>query len=134
MQIFEKLITEIEKHAVENFRPWLYVMTKHHCLRQLQKKTSASKKIKQFYDEKIMESTIELSPLDETPEKDMNKALAECIEKLKKEQKACIVLFYFKENCYREISLKLELPVNKVKSYIQNGKRNLKICLENKNG
>lgn len=134
MQIFEKLITEIEKHAVENFRPWLYVMTKHHCLRQLQKKTSASKKIKQFYDEKIMESTIELSPLDETPEKDMNKALAECIEKLKKEQKACIDLFYFKENCYREISLKLELPVNKVKSYIQNGKRNLKICLENKNG
>ncbi|MBN2524572.1 MAG: sigma-70 family RNA polymerase sigma factor [Bacteroidales bacterium] len=134
MQIFEKLITEIEKHAVGNFRPWLYVMTKHYCLRQLQKKASASKKIKQFYEEKIMESTIDLSPLDEVPEKDMNKALGECIEKLKKEQKACIELFYLKEKCYREVSHELGIPLNKVKSCIQNGKRNLKICLENKNG
>ena len=134
MQIFEKLIVEIEKHEVSNFRPWLYVMTKHHCLRQLQKKSSTSKKFKQFYDEKIMESTINLSPVDEAPEKDMNAALRECIEKLKKEQKECIELFYYKEKCYQEISEKLKISLNKVKSYIQNGKRNLKICLEKENG
>lgn len=134
MQIFEKLIVEIEKHEVTNFRAWLYVMTKHFCLRQLQKKNSSSKKFKQFYDEKIMESTIDLSPLDDAPEKDMNAALRECIEKLKKEQKACIELFYFKEKCYEEVSEELSLELKKVKSYIQNGKRNLKICLEKENG
>ncbi len=123
-------MVEIEKHEVGNFRAWLYVMTKHYCLRQLQKKSSTSKKFKQFYQEEIMESTIDLSPLDEAPEKDMNAALRECIEKLKKEQKACIELFYLKEKCYQEVSEELDIPLNKVKSFIQNGKRNLKICLE----
>ncbi len=134
MQIFERLIDEIEKHEVGNFRAWLYVMTKHYCLRQLQKKNSSSKKFKQFYDEKIMESTIELSPIDEIPEKDLSSALRECIEKLKIEQKNCIELFYLKEKCYQEVSEELSIPLNKVKSYIQNGKRNLKICLEKENG
>jgi len=134
MHIFERLIEEIEKHEVENFRAWLYVMTKHYCLRQLQKKNSSSKKFKQFYNEKIMESTIELSPIDEIPEKDLSSALRECIEKLKIEQKNCIELFYLKEKCYQEVSEELSIPLNKVKSYIQNGKRNLKICLEKENG
>lgn len=134
MQIFEKLIIEIEKHEIANFRPWLYVMTKHYCLRQLQKKNSSSKKFKQFYDEKIMESTIELSPIDEIPEKDLSSALRECIERLKTEQKKCIELFYLEEKCYQEVSEELKIPLNKVKSFIQNGKRNLKICLEKENG
>ena len=64
----------------------------------------------------------------------MSAALKECIEGLRKEQKICIELFYFQEKCYQEISDKLDIPLNKVKSHIQNGKRNLKICLEENNG
>ncbi|MBN1952431.1 MAG: sigma-70 family RNA polymerase sigma factor [Bacteroidales bacterium] len=134
MQIFEKLIIEVGKHQIEKFRPWLYVLTKHYCLRQLQNKTSELHRFEKFSGEQIMESDNYLSPLDEEPEKNMNKALQECLEKLKKEQKVCVELFYYNEKCYQEISDQMNIPLNKVKSYIQNGKRNLKICLENNHG
>lgn len=134
MQIFEKLITEIEKHEVTSFRGWLYVLTKHYCLRRLQTGASERKKIQQFSAEQFMESEPVLSPFDETPEKDMNEALNRCIEKLRIEQRQCIQLFYFEEKCYQEISDTLQIALTKVKSYIQNGKRNLKICLEKENG
>lgn len=134
MQIFEKLIVEIERHNIVTFRSWLYVMTKHYCMRQLQTESSKRKKFQQFSNEQFMESAMDLSPLDEEPEKDLSAALKECIEGLRKEQKICIELFYFQEKCYQEISDKLDIPLNKVKSHIQNGKRNLKICLEENNG
>ncbi len=134
MQIFEKLIIEVEKHTIVTFRSWLYVLTKHYCLRQLQTESSKKKKLQIFSEEQFMESTLELSPLDEAPEIDMNDALKNCIEKLRNEQRMCIELFYFQEKCYQEISDSLDIPLTKVKSYIQNGKRNLKICLENEHG
>ena len=63
----------------------------------------------------------------------MEKALQECIEKLKEEQKECIKQFYYENRCYNEIAVNLDLDEKKVKSYLQNGKRNLKLCLEEKN-
>ncbi len=61
---------------------------------------------------------------------EMDRRLKECLEKLRDHQRACIELFYFKELCYREISDNLSIDIKKVKSYIQNGKRNLKMCIE----
>ena len=57
------------------------------------------------------------------------KSLEECIEKLKDEQRKCIQLFYYEGFGYKEICKRLDLEEGKVKSFIQNGKRNLKICL-----
>ena len=62
-------------------------------------------------------------------EADMNR-LEDCIERLKEEQRSCIRLFFYEGCSYRQISERLGLDENKVKSYIQNGKRNLKICIE----
>ena len=132
--IFEKLVVEIAKHEVSNFKSWLYVLTKNFCLMELRHQKSINNKFKEFSANKIMESTINLHPIDETDNLDLKPALKECIEKLKKEQKECIQLFYYKNKCYKEISEILKIPDNKVKSFIQNGKRNLKICLESKNG
>ena len=56
--------------------------------------------------------------------------LEKCIEQLKNGQKDCVQLFYIKEMCYKEIVNNTGIELNKVKSYIQNGKRNLKICME----
>ena len=131
MMIFEKLMVEIDRHEVQQFRSWLYVMTKNFCFRKLQNEGSDLRKFQKYSEENFMESTIELSPLDEEKPADLNKALNNCIEKLKHEQKECILMFYYKDKCYQEISETLNLPMSKVKSYIQNGKRNLKICLEN---
>jgi len=101
---------------------------------EIRSTTSRKEREKKYSLEKIffMESGPEMHPIDEEHSK-LNNALQECIQALKKEQKACIELFYYENRCYREISDILNIEEKKVKSYLQNAKRNLKICLENKN-
>jgi RNA polymerase sigma-70 factor (ECF subfamily) len=133
MQIFEKLIHEIRNHEVRNFRSWLYVLSKNHCLMTLRSEKSDREKRKGWeVEQNFMESEEELHPLDRE-DASLESALEECIGELKNEQKECIRLFYYKKMCYREISEKLGLSETKVKSHLQNGKRNLKICLEGRN-
>ncbi len=135
IQLFEKLVTEIEKHDIRNFKSWLYVVAKNYCLMEL-RKTKPGKTIF-IADEKelvaFMETEQELHPIDSEPEEVNEKILNDCIKRLKEEQKQCIRLFYFENKSYREICSDLNLEEKKVKSFIQNGKRNLKLCLESKN-
>jgi RNA polymerase sigma-70 factor (ECF subfamily) len=136
MQIFEKLINEIPKHKIINFRSWLYAVTKNYCLMHLRSARSEKEKFSEWINDPviIMETATELHPLDEDENSEiMNKALEDCIERLKEEQKKCIRQFYYENRCYNEIAVNLDLDEKKVKSYLQNGKRNLKICLEEKN-
>jgi RNA polymerase sigma-70 factor, ECF subfamily len=133
MQIFEKLITEIPRHTIENFRSWLHVVTKNCCLMQLRSQKSQDEKLNEWMSDSLvfMENNFVLHPLDDD-ETNMEKALANCIEKLKDEQKECIRQFYYDNRCYNEIALKMGLDEKKVKSHLQNAKRNLKLCLEEK--
>jgi len=132
MQVFEKLIQEISNHQIRTFRTWLYVLTKNHCLMAIRSEKSRRERMKVWESEQpFMESEPEMHPMDRE-EETMEAALKACIEQLKSEQRECIRLFYYKKKCYREISDELKLPEKKVKSHLQNGKRNLKICLEEK--
>jgi RNA polymerase sigma-70 factor, ECF subfamily len=134
MQIFEKLIPEVRKHDIKQFKSWLYVLTKNFCLMQLRSQKTTERRINNYKMDHIksVESVLELHPIDkEDAEKDL--PLKECLEKLNEEQKICIHLFYFENKCYREIAESLNMDEKKVKSHLQNGKRNLKICLENRN-
>jgi RNA polymerase sigma-70 factor (ECF subfamily) len=79
----------------------------------------------------FMESSTVLHPIDEDGA-DMEADLADCIKRLKDEQSECIRLFYFENRCYNEIAVYLKLDEKKVKSHLQNAKRNLKLCLEEK--
>jgi RNA polymerase sigma-70 factor (ECF subfamily) len=136
IQIFEKLIIEIPKHNIENFRSWLHVVTKNYCLMQLRSDKSEKEKLSEWINDPaiFMETVTDLHPLDEDENSDlMDKALEDCIEKLKEEQRKCIRQFYFENRCYNEISVNLGIDEKKVKSHLQNGKRNLKLCLEEKN-
>jgi len=134
MQIFEKLISEVPKHNIQNFRSWLHVVTKNYCLMQLRTHKSQGEKLNEWIEENkiFMENNHELHPID-NEEADMEKTLQECIEKLKDEQKECIKQFYYDNRCYNEIAVNLNLDEKKVKSHLQNGKRNLKLCIEEKN-
>jgi len=133
MQIFEKLITELTGQEIRQFKSWLYVLTKNYCLMEIRSKKSTDRRLDGYKNEvEFMESDQELHPLDKE-DKSIEQALKECIEKLKAEQKQCIELFYYRKMCYREISDSLGMAEKKVKSLLQNGKRNLKICLESKN-
>ena len=127
MQIFEKLIVTLKEHEINVFKGWLYVTARNHCLMQIR-----ARKGKNFE---------ELSPfLMETGgnghqehgqelEGDLTR-LEKCMESLANEQKQCVQLFYLQQKCYRDITTSTGYDINKVKSYIQNGKRNLKICME----
>ena len=133
MNIFEKLITDLPKHKVQNFKSWLYVLTKNHCLMEIRSRKSTDRKLEGLkIEQEFMESADELHPIDREDDS-IEDALKNCIEKLKSEQKQCIELFYYKKLCYQEVAEKLNMDEKKVKSYLQNGKRNLKICLEGKN-
>ena len=126
MQIFEDLHSKILKHNIQFFKSWLYMVTKNDCFMFLRKKG-------------IMSSTDTLEKYEqednysELESKEIHLQLLEkAIEKLKPEQKQCVTLFYLEEKSYQEISLELNIPLLKVKSAIQNGKRNIKIQLEEK--
>lgn len=129
-KIFEKLIIEIPKFEIQNFKSWLYVLTKNHCLMEIRRLKTEKKHFENFSSDYFMESTDISHPIDEDSDEQIESQLKDCIEKLKEEQKQCIELFYYDSKCYKEISITLDIDENKVKSYIQNGKRNLKICLE----
>ena len=136
MQVFEKLVSELPRHEVENFKSWLYVLVKNHCLMHLraQKSKLNQEGLMAKENQVFMESTLEVHPMDDAPlEKDLA-ALQHCIEQLKAQQKECIKLFYLEGKCYREIVELLGLDLKHVKSFIQNGRRNLKICLEQHHG
>lgn len=133
MQIFESLPGKMIRHDIRDFRPWLYVITKNHCLMNIRSAKTKDEKQKNFAIEQvlIMENQSEMHPVDEAASHD-DANLKDCIELLKEEQKKCILMFYFNNKCYREIALNLRMDEKKVKSHLQNGKRNLKNCLEQK--
>ncbi len=132
MQIFEKLITELPKRKIENFKPWLHVITRNHCLMYLRSektRTSIEERIAES-QEFFMESSYDLHPNNEQVLDNDLESLKKCIDELKLEQKECVKLFYLEEKCYQEIADETKYELKKVKSFIQNGKRNLKICME----
>ncbi len=134
MDVFEKLTVELKVKEIDKFRPWLYVVSKNHCLMTLRRMKVDLRHEEKYQNEEsvFMESDNFVHPVDE-PAANLNKTLKDCINRLKMEQKQCIELFYFESMCYKEIAGELNLEIKKVKSLIQNGKRNLKNCIENSN-
>ena len=133
MQIFEKIITEIPRQDIHNFRGWLYVVTRNYCLMHLRSMKSSKEQLAEWMSDPavFMEYASGMHPIDEDGS-EMETALAECIKRLKDEQRECIRLFYFENRCYNEIAVYLSIDEKKVKSHLQNAKRNLKLCLEEK--
>lgn len=129
MGIFEELMVKVKQHDIKQFRSWVYVLSRNYCLMQLR----SGKKIEQVSLDEVMEFTPFLHPEDNNKE-EVLKALERCMDKLNPAQKQSVDLFYLKEKCYKEVADITGFSLNDVKSYIQNGKRNLKICLEKNSG
>lgn len=127
MQIFEQLIDKLKNHEVKNFKSWLYVLTRNFCLMELRK----SKKVITVNIEDTFVESDTLLHHDDTETKESRLLLMEaCLETLVDEQRETLQLFYLEQKCYAEVADKTGYELKKVKSYIQNGKRNLKICIE----
>lgn len=132
MQIFEELVVKLRSHSVENFRSWLHSVARNHCLMHLRSNRLQTEGVDYFEDGSMENEPFEHQS-DEPFELEQNLSkMTDCLETLSDEQKMSIQLFYLEEKCYKEITDLTGYDLNKVKSYIQNGKRNLKICIEKK--
>jgi RNA polymerase sigma-70 factor (ECF subfamily) len=128
-QIFLKAITELHKYDVEYFKSWLYMVAKNHCLMKLRDKPGRIVDIK----EQMIMSNDEDNSIQFHIQKDKQLDLvAASLQELNPEQKLCVTLFYLEKKTYQEIADETGYSLMQVKSYIQNGKRNLKILLEKK--
>lgn len=134
MEIFEKLLIDLKKHDVDNFKSWLYSVAKNHCLMKLRKDKSQANHVDEYGKDSraVMEIDEPLHPTDTEEQELLDKSLYEGIEHLKEEQKMCVELFYMQNKSYEEVSEITGYNMMQVKSYIQNGKRNLKIFLTEK--
>jgi len=133
MNIFEKLITSPPEQEIRNVKNWLYTISKNHCLLLLRHEGTETryktKKARELETE-IMEFPGAVYPDDAIGYEISEKRLHQAVNQLKDEQRTCIVLFYFEDYSYQEIVEHTGYSNEQVKSYIQNGKRNLKIMLE----
>jgi len=129
MSIFEELVTKLRKHEVNHFKGWLYMVAKNHCLMALRSK----KQIPLTQMTEFMQLA-ENPHLENVIEKELNlNSLSKCIEALSPDQKQTVQLFYLEEKSYKEIADLTQTEWNKVRSLVQNARRNLKICMD-KNG
>ncbi len=127
MNIFEELIVKLKTHEVDHFKAWLHTLAKNHCLMQLR----TAKKIKLTgFNEEIMqiEENVHLNGVME--KESQLERMTICMKTLPGEQQQCVELFYLQNKSYNEISDLTGFDWKSVRSYIQNGRRNLKICMD----
>jgi RNA polymerase sigma-70 factor (ECF subfamily) len=130
MDIFNELTRKLKAHEVDNFKGWLHVLARNYCLMQL--RSPRNLKTTEF-NPSVMQSGQNAHLNGEVLEKEENfRKLEQCLEQLTDEQRTAVRLFYLENKCYNEIAEITGFEWNKVRSYIQNGKRNLKICIEQK--
>lgn len=131
-QIFLKTITELQKYKVDYFKSWIYMVAKNHCLMKLRDHPGRSTaNLSDSLPETALEE--ELDTKFQHLEKERALDLMEnALDELSIEQKQCVTLFYLEKKSYQAIAATTGFSILKVKSYIQNGKRNLKISLDKK--
>jgi len=128
MQIFEQLVGKLRIHEVDSFKSWLYVLARNHCLMELRRDRQ---KIHVDIEDNLWESEQQLMPPDgeKWTEGDFEKMEA-CLRALPEAQAVCVKMFYLDKKCYKDIAAETAYDLNRVKSCIQNGKRNLRLCME----
>ena len=128
-QIFLKVLTEVSKYKIDYFKSWLYMVAKNHCLMKL--RGQQGKYIKELNEEALIEH-YETDKTELLANEKTYSLLEQSIEELSEEQKQCVTLFYLKKKSYQQITETTGFSLMQVKSYIQNGKRNLRMLLEKK--
>ena len=132
MHLFSRMHDDLLKYRIDHFSHWLYVITKNHCLKELKNRKNFST----LEEAGLADSGGEINDGEEefdlTPQH--LQLLDNALAALSREQMQCVRLFYLEERTYREIADQTGFTLKQVKSFIQNGKRNLRNYLERKNG
>jgi len=126
-QVFLKVISELQKYQVEYLKSWLYTIARNYCLMLLRNQTH----VISITDElNYVEAPLsDFTPLD----KELTLNLLELsMKELNAPQNTCVTLFYLEKKSYQDIVKTTGFTLLQVKSYIQNGKRNLKLLVAQK--
>lgn len=126
MDLFEEVSQKIKRYDIQNFHTWLYSVSRNHCLLRLRK---AKQAIFVNMDNIVMENGDFFTLLDKEKSGEEESALMFCMSELGEEQRKSIEYFYYENKSYADIVSITGYTLEKVKSYIQNGKRNLKNCI-----
>ncbi|MCO6498922.1 MAG: sigma-70 family RNA polymerase sigma factor [Vicingus serpentipes] len=127
LQIFENLLSDLKKHDINNFKSWLHSVSRNHCLMFLRKQQTKQKRVNEYeatYQHEEMFAT-PFSVHEKVKKEVVLTQMEQALLTLKEEQRICIELFFIKEMCYNEVAQETGYTIKQVKSYIQNGKRNL---------
>ena len=132
MEIFEKLLTDLRKYEIRNFKAYLHTTPKNQCLMKFRaRKNKYNTEVEDgIHDLKVVEMNLLLHPDDSKEKESMLKLMEQGIRELNEHQRKCVELFYLDQKSYQEITDLTGYSMLNVKSYIQNGKRNLKIFME----
>lgn len=123
MDIFEKASRKLPDQQVENFKTWIFYVSRNHCIDLLRRRVNVA--APEFSQTLFVESESDLRPLEE----DRLDLLPEALNQLKQHQRDCLVLFYLKGKSYDEVAKQTGYAIKEVKSFLQNGRRNLKNTL-----
>ena len=133
MDVYEHLTRKLPGHDVENFSAWLYMVSKNHCLQILRKKSNL---LTISLDDPVMQNGREVHQEDDEFDLDVPEDIADqlhdCISMLPEKQRECIRMFYFDKQSYAHICTITGESMDQVRSNIQNGRRNLKKCIQTK--
>lgn len=124
MYLFQLLPDYFLRYQIKAFKPWLFTVAKNHCYTLIKKEKTEKENAFEFI---VVENDV---TDDEIISEKPLKELSHCLNKLNEDQKSCVELFYYEKKSYQEIMEIKGLSLSKVKSHIQNGKRNLKNCIE----
>jgi RNA polymerase sigma-70 factor (ECF subfamily) len=127
IDIYENLSQKIHDYEIKVFKNWLYSVVKNHCFHILKEN---KKEIIVNFDSQLMESDSSFTLFDDSRDEEKESALNECLEKLPEPQRIAVEKFFYEDKSYADIVDETGFHLKSVKSYIQNGKRNLKICIE----
>lgn len=131
MQLFEKLLLDINNREIDNFKGWLSFVVRNHCISIIRKNKSQNKNIKSYYEFEYEDANYETEEkINAVSDDVMLENMKLCLPKLKENQRVCVELFYLNNKSYQDISNQTGFTLNEIKSHIQNGKRNLKLLLE----
>ena len=129
MQLFEELVVKIKEVEIQSFKAWLYTCIRNNCLMEIRKR---SKNLSVSLDDSFMEFCDDFHLTVVSESENREESLRECVESLPEKQRISVKYFFFDELSYKEVEERTGFSLKMVKSFIQNGKRNLKLCLERK--
>jgi len=126
LELFKILLPKISCYEIKDFKTWIYSVAKNHCLQILKKE---KKHISTDFDFSVEEPDHILHLL-ENGSKYEKEILNRCIEKLPKQQRITISMFFKDKMSYADIAEQTGYLLKTVKSQIQNGRKNLKTSIE----